>query len=140
MIVSQGVASLSALITGFTGIGQAVQRTQTRRWLRWADLNICEPLGNGYRFGLGLDMYSKRMRCLPEAVEGLNTITSDNVAFLDTQLAERDYVAEDKLTLADMHLFCFLDFGNSRNHPLNTAKFHVRRWMDQIASLPSAKA
>lgn len=118
----------------------AEERAQTRRWLRWADLNICEPLGNAYRYGMGLDMYGNRMRCLPDAVDGLTAITQDNIAFLDFQLAERTYVAGDKFTLADIHLFCFLDFGNKLNLPLDPKHVQVRRWLDGISARPSTAA
>jgi len=31
------------------------------------DLNICEPLANGYRFGEGLKFFEKRIPVAPEA-------------------------------------------------------------------------
>ena len=115
-------------------------RAETRRWLRWGDLNICEPITNAFRYGAGREMYASRIRTLPEAVDGLIAIARDNIGFLDAQLAERDFVAGDALTLADIHLFSFIDFGESRHVPLGDGVGHVRRWLDRMAARPSAAA
>ena len=48
----------------------AEERSQTRRWLRWVDLNICEPIGHGFRFGEGIDFFKERIRCVPERLRG----------------------------------------------------------------------
>ena len=42
------------------------ERAQNRRWTRWVDLNIVEPLGNGFRFSEGLRTGQDRIpRCTP---------------------------------------------------------------------------
>jgi len=116
----------------------AEQRAQTRRWLRWADINICEPIGNSFRYNQALSMYESRIRCLPDAADGLNAVAHDNIAFIDGQLAGRQYLAGDTFTFADILLFVFLDFVRNRNNPLDEANTHVTRWMDLIAARASA--
>ena len=37
------------------------QRAECRMWTRRVDLNICEPLANGYRFGEALKFFEKRI-------------------------------------------------------------------------------
>ena len=61
----------------------AEERAQTRRWTRWVDLNIVEPLVNGFRFSEGLPMFQSRFRCLPEARAGLKAKAQDGLAFMD---------------------------------------------------------
>src|SRR6266702_131754 len=39
----------------------AEERAECRMWARRVDLNICEPLANGYRFGEGLKFFEKRI-------------------------------------------------------------------------------
>ncbi|MFN3912131.1 glutathione S-transferase family protein [Hyphomonas sp.] len=115
-------------------------RAQTRRWTRWVDLNIVEPLACGFRYSEGLPMFQSRMRCLPEAAPGLKAKAQDGLAFMDAQLATRTFVAGETFTMADVLLFCFLAFGNAVGQPLNPELTHVGRWFAAVGARPSAKA
>lgn len=116
------------------------ERAQTRRWTRWVDLKIVEPMTTAFRGAEGLPMFKDRVRCLPEAAEGLKAFTQDNIAFLDKQMADRDYVAGDKFTLADILLFCFLAFGEQVGQPLNRDFKNVAAWFDKMSKRESVKA
>ena len=116
------------------------ERAQTRRWTRWVDLKIVEPMTTAFRGAEGLPMFKDRVRCLPEAADGLKAFTQDNVAFLDKQMADRDYVAGDKFTLADILLFCFLAFGEQVGQPLNRDFKNVAAWLDKVSKRESVKA
>ena len=93
-----------------------------------------------FRGAEGLPMFKDRVRCLPEAAEGLKAFTQDNIAFLDKQIADRDYVAGDKFTLADVLLFCFLAFGEQVGQPLNRDFKNVAAWFDKVSKRESVKA
>lgn len=116
------------------------ERAQTRRWTRWADLKVVEPLTAGFRAAEGLPMFKDRMRCLPEAADGLKAIAQDNLAFLDKQLAERDWLAGDHFSLADILLFCFIAFGEQVGQPLNRDLKNVADWFDRVSKRESAGA
>jgi glutathione S-transferase len=58
------------------------------------------------------------MRVLPEAAAGLKALAQDGLKWLDALIAGRDFIAGDTLTLADILLFAFLDFGVSVGQPL----------------------
>ncbi len=118
----------------------AEERAQTRRWTRWCDLNIVEPLTNGFRYSEGLPIFESRFRCLPEAAAGLKAKAQDGLTFLDAQLAARTFVAGEKFTLADVLLFCFLAFGGAVGQPLNPELKNVGRWYVEVGARPSAKA
>ena len=115
-------------------------RAQTRRWTRWVDLNIVEPLTNGFRYSEGLPLFKDRFRCLPEAAPGLKAKAQDGLAFLDGQLATRAFVAGDKFTLADILLFCFLAFGGAVGQPLNPDLKNIGSWYAKVAERASVKA
>lgn len=115
-------------------------RAQTRRWTRWVDLNIVEPLASGFRYSEGLPMFQARMRCLPEAAAGLKAKAQDGLAFLDGQLATRTFVAGETFSLADVMLFCFLAFGGAVGQPLNPEFKNVGRWYATVGARPSATA
>lgn len=116
------------------------ERAQTRRWTRWVDLKIVEPMTTAFRGSEGLPMFKDRVRCLPEAADGLKAFAQDNLAFLDKQLEGRDYVAGDTFTLADILLFCFLAFGEQVGQPLNRDFKNVAAWYDKVSQRESVGA
>jgi len=116
------------------------ERAETRMWTRRVDLNICEPLTSGFRYSQGLGLFKDRMRCLPEAADGLKAIAQDKLAWLDKQIAGREFLAGKRMTLADILLFCFLDFGTAVGQPLNTENKNVLAWYERMKARPSAAA
>jgi glutathione S-transferase len=118
----------------------AEARAQNRRWTRWVDLNVAEPMGNGFRYAEGLAMFKDRMRCLPDAAPGLKACAQDKLKFLDAQLADRPYVAGDTFGLADILLFCFQAFGNVIGQPVDPTLTNYAAWFAKVGERPSAKA
>lgn len=116
------------------------ERAETRMWTRRVDLKICEPLTMGFRYAEGLGLFKERMRCLPEAAAGLKAIAQDGLVWLDGQLAGREFIAGKRLTLADILLFGFLDFGTVVGQPLNPANKNVVAWFERMKARPSAAA
>ena len=116
------------------------ERAETRMWTRRIDLGICEPLANGFRFSEGLAMFQDRMRCIPEAADGLKACAQDKIKWLDGQLEGKDWIAGDRFTLADVLLFGFLDFGASVGQPLDPANKNVVAWFERVNARPSAAA
>ena len=116
------------------------ERAETRMWVRRVDLNICEPLTNGFRYSQGLRLFENRFRCLPEAADGLKAIAQDNLTKLDGMIGGRTFLSGERLTLADILLFCFLDFGAAVGQPLNPDNKNVSAWFDRMKARPSATA
>ncbi len=116
------------------------ERARTRMWTRRVDLNICEPLTNGFRFAEGLPLFESRLRCLPEAADGLKATAQDGIKWLDAQIAGRAFVAGDTFSLADIMLFAFLDFGASVGQPIDGANAHILGWYERMKSRPSITA
>jgi len=116
------------------------ERAETRMWTRRVDLNVCEPMANGFRFSEGLPLFQNRMRCLPEAADGLKAIAQDKLAWLDKLMAGREFLAGKRLTLADILLFGFLDFGAVVGQPINPEFKNVTAWFERMKGRPSAVA
>lgn len=114
-------------------------RANARMWTRRVDLKICEPLVNGFRFAEGLPLFEPRLRCLPEAAEGLKATAQDGIRWLDPLIAGRSFIAGDALSLADVMLFTFLDFGATVGQPIDPAATNVQRWYERMKSRPSAR-
>ena len=58
-------------------------------------------------------MFQNRMRCLPEASDGLKAIAQDKIAWLDGLMDGRQFLCGDRISLADIMLYCFLAFGKT---------------------------
>lgn len=118
----------------------AEERGEARMWTRRIDLNICEPMANGFRFGEGVKMFQSRMRVLPEASEGLKAIAQDNLAKLNGWIEGKQWICGDRFTMADVLLFCWLDFFKNINQPINPDHKNIQAWYDRVAARPSAAA
>jgi glutathione S-transferase len=118
----------------------AEEKAATRMWTRRVDLGICEPAANGFRFAEGLKMFESRMRCLPEAAAGLKAIAQDNLGWLDGQLADRDFLAGDRISMADILLFSFLDFAQQVGQKIAPEHANVAAWYARMKARPSAAA
>ena len=115
------------------------QKAETRMWTRRVDLNICEPLANGFRFGEGARLFEGRILTVPEASPGLKKVAQDRIKWLDGQLAGKQFLCGSRFSLADILLFCFLDFGNAVGQPVNPENKNVAAWFERIKARPSAK-
>ncbi|MGO8915838.1 MAG: glutathione S-transferase family protein [Stellaceae bacterium] len=116
------------------------ERAQTRMWIRRIDLNILEPLANGFRFSDGLKMFRDRVHVIPQAAADLKQIAREKLAWLDGLMAGKTYICGERLSLADLLLFAFLEFGKRVGQPLDPALAALPAWYERIKARPSAKA
>jgi glutathione S-transferase len=116
------------------------EKAETRMWTRRVDLGICEPLANGFRYAEGLQLFKDRMRVLPEAAAGLKACAQDKLQWLDGLMDGKTWIAGNRFTLADIHLYCFLDFAAGVGQPLDPKMTRVKAWFDRVAARPSAAA
>ena len=122
-------------------IGATAQaRAMTRMWTRRVDLMVVQPLTSGFRAAEGLPLFKDRVRCLPQAADDLKLAARDGLAWLEQQLGDRKYLAGDSVTLADLLLFSFVEFGALVGQPLDPAHRRLAAWHDRMASRPSAAA
>ncbi len=118
----------------------AKEKAEARMMTRRVDLNICEPMANGFRFSQGLRLFKDRIVTVPEAADGLKRMAQDRLSWLDGQLAGREYLCGSRFTLADILLYCFLEFGGAVGQPLNPDNKNVAAWFERVKARPSAKA
>jgi len=118
----------------------AAERAECRMWTRRIDLNIVEPMANGFRFAEGLKLFQNRIRCIPEAAPALKEIAQERLAWLDGLIAGRRFICGDRLTLADILLFCFLDFGAQVGQPINPGLTRIAAHHAMMKARPSAAA
>ena len=116
------------------------ERAITRMWTRRIDLNIAEPAANGFRFSEGLKLFQNRVRCIPEAAEGLKATAREKLAWLDGLMGAKPFVTGNKISLADILLFAVLDFMKDVGQPLDPANRNLPAWFDRMKARPSAAA
>jgi glutathione S-transferase len=117
-----------------------MEKAEARMWTRRVDLNICEPLANGFRFSQGLRLFKDRIVTVPEAADGLKKMAQDRLKWLDGQLESREFLCGKRFTLADILLYCFLEFGNAVGQPLDPENKHVAAWFARVKARPSSAA
>jgi glutathione S-transferase len=116
------------------------ERAETRMWTRRIDLNICEPMANGFRFSNGLPLFQSRVHCIPQAADDLKAIAAEKLEWLDGLVKGRDFIVGDRITLADILLFGFIEFGAQVGQPLAASNKTLTAWRDRMAARPSAAA
>jgi glutathione S-transferase len=118
----------------------ARERAETRMWTRRIDLNIVEPLGNGFRFSQGLKLFTGRVHVIPQAADDLKATAQEKLAWLNGLIEGREFVCGSRLTMADILLFCFLDFGAGVGQPLDPALTNIVAHHARMAARGSAAA
>lgn len=116
------------------------ERAVTRMWARRIDLNIVEPMANGFRYGEGLMLFKDRIRTIPQAADDLKAIGREKLAWLNGLMKDHQFVAGSRFTLADILLFAFLDFGRTVGQPFDPSLGWVAKWFARMAARPSAAA
>ena len=114
-------------------------RAETRMWTRRIDLNICEPLANGFRAAEGRRIFENRMKLVgAEGAAELKAIARDRLLWLDGQMQGREFICGDRFSLADVLLFAFLAFGAQVGQPIPDEASWVKAWFARVQARPSA--
>ncbi len=116
------------------------ERAETRMWVRRLDLNIIEPLANGFRYAEGIKLFQNRIHVIPQAADDLKQIAQEWLGRLDGMMAGKAYICGARFTLADIFLFAFLEFGDGVGQKLNRERTNLAAWFDRIKARPSTAA
>ena len=118
----------------------AESRARTRMWIRRIEAKINDPLTNGFRWAEGLPMFKDRRTCIPHAADDMKEVARQGIEWLDGQIAGRDFITGDEFTLADILLYCFLDFGTGVGQPVDPSQSNVVAWFERVGARESAEA
>lgn len=120
-------------------VGETAElRAATRAMVRSVDQNVIVPMTNGFRGSEGLAMFKSRMACFPDAAPGNKAQAKDGLAKLDAAMSEKEFLCGSRFTLADILLFCFVEFGGQVGQPLPDAMTNLKAWQARVAVRPSA--
>tara|TARA_E500000081_G_scaffold112599_1_gene115085 strand:+ start:245 stop:856 length:612 start_codon:yes stop_codon:yes gene_type:complete len=118
----------------------AEERAETKMWCRRIDLQIIEPLINGFRYGEGYEIFKERLHLIPQAADDLKAIAQERLEWLDKQLEDKQYICGDRFTLADIMLYCFLNFGTAVGQSINQDNKNIVSLYAKIDALESSSA
>jgi glutathione S-transferase len=115
----------------------ALEKTVIEQWLRWIDFYFFMPTGMCFQHTSGY--FSDRMNPIQEWGEDCGKAVVSFMAFLDEQLAGKDYICCDCFTAADINAFATVAFARVVNIRIAAEHQNLQAWFDRIKSRPSAK-
>jgi glutathione S-transferase len=70
-----------------------------------------------------LDEIAPRIRCIPQAADDLKALAKEKLVWLNGLIAGRPFICGDRLTLADIMLFAFLQFAATVRQPPGSGEY-----------------
>ncbi|QXL83790.1 glutathione S-transferase family protein [Comamonas sp. NLF-1-9] len=117
------------------------ERARTRQWQRRVELNITENIHNAFHWAEGAARFAGRIPVEPAAAPGLKRVAQDRLSWLDAMLpAGQPWLAGERLSIADIWLYVWLDFAQSVKQPFDRALSRIGPWFERVAARPSASA
>jgi glutathione S-transferase len=115
----------------------AWERATIEQWNRHAELELLMPMAqifrNEHRFWQG------RIPQSPEYAGILRELVGRRFAWIDSELAHREFIAGDRFTIADITALCGIDFGKLSKIRIDPAVTpHLARWHQAVSARPSA--
>lgn len=113
------------------------ERAVVRMWDRRIELEVMTPLLDGFRHTT--PFFEGRIEQSEEYAEICRRIVTKRLAWLDECLGKSDYVAGPAFSVADITLFCAIEFGEFVGECYEEAKLpRVAAWRERVAARPSA--
>jgi glutathione S-transferase len=116
----------------------AEDRAVVEMWQRRMEFEIFIPIAQIFRNTH--DFFKGRIIQVPEFGEACRTVSSTRLAWLDEVLGDREWVAGDRFTIADITAACGIDFGRLSNIKVEPEQKNLTRWHEAVSSRPGAKA
>lgn len=118
----------------------ARERAESRQWQRRVELNITEYMYNAFRFAEGYGLFKDRVHCIPDAAPEMKASAQKWVKKLDGLIAGRNFICGNDIRLADIILYCCMDFVKDVGQPIDQANTNVAAWFKRMDARPSAQS
>ncbi|MGH7839443.1 MAG: glutathione S-transferase family protein [Candidatus Binataceae bacterium] len=116
----------------------AKDRAVVEMWNRRMEFAVLMPIADSFR--QRHEFFKGRIRQLPEYAELQKQNAEDNLKWLDSELANRRYIAGDRFTIADITAMIAIDFGRISKIAIQPEQKNLARWHAEVSARPSAKA
>jgi len=97
-------------------------------------INIAQTFRNSHPFFKG------RIPQVPEYGAACEKSARGRLAWLDGELADREFIAGDRYTIADITALCGIDFGRVSKIGIEPEQKNLQRWHEAVSARPSAGA
>ena len=115
----------------------AEDKALVEMWNRRMEHNLALPAMNSFRHTH--EFFAGRIPQIPEFGANSKKEALSRIAWLDGELAEREFIAGDRFTIADITALVGIDFG--RGHDCDSDdQTNLKRWHEAASSRPSAAA
>ena len=121
------------------------ERAQTRMWTRWIDLKYVERMTEACVVQAGpiRNLYAQhnyKTMLPPDMGEVCAQIAREKLLWFDAEMSGREFICGERFSVADIHLFVFLDFFEmlGLNFPREAA--WVNDFYQRVQQRPSASA
>jgi glutathione S-transferase len=119
------------------GVG-AKERALVDMWNRRIELTMFIQIADSFR--QRHEFFKGRIRQCPEYAEVQRQNAEDSLKWIDTELANRRFIAGDKFTIADITAMVGIDFGRISKIAIQPDQKNLARWHAEVSARPSAKA
>jgi glutathione S-transferase len=107
-------------------------------WNRRMELEIMTNVTGPFRHTH--EFFKGRIRQVPEWGEVCREQALERLAWLDGELADREFVAGDRYTIADITALCAIDFARVSKIKIGPDQKNLQRWHEAVSARPSAAA
>jgi glutathione S-transferase len=116
----------------------AKDRAVVEMWNRRMEFAVLIPIADSFR--QRHEFFKGRIRQLPDYADLQKLNAEDNLKWLDTELANRRYIAGDRYSIADITAMIAIDFARISKIAIQPDQKNLARWHAEVAARPSAKA
>jgi glutathione S-transferase len=116
----------------------STDRAVVEMWQRRMELEVALPVMMTFRNTH--DYLKGRIVQVPEYGEVSRKHALTRFEWLDRELDDREFVAGDRYTIADITLLIGIDFGRVSNIRIDSEHKNLTRWYGEVSSRPSAQA
>jgi len=117
----------------------AEERAETRMWARRGHLKICEPIVHCCQFSpVSFHPEGSLYPVDPHVADAMRALARAHLAWFDGQLQDRAYLCGERYSLADILLYCFLQYGIEIGQLLRPEWRALAGWFDRVAMRPAA--
>ena len=116
----------------------ARDRALVEMWQRRMEFEVLIPVAQVFRNTHAF--FKGRIAQVPEWGEVSRKQAVHQFGWLDEVLADREFIAGDRYTIADITALCGIDFGRVSGIKIQPEQKNLARWHAAVAGRPSAKA
>ena len=116
----------------------AHERALVDMWQRRMEIEVLLPIAGCFRNTH--DFFKGRLPQVPEYGEVCKQTANKRLAWLDDVLADREFIAGDRYTIADITPMVAIDFGRITDIRIQPEQKNLARWHQAVSNRPSARA